>query len=69
MPNGYSVSHIKKVLFDIYGLYLIDENVGYKGNRYRRFHTYRVVDETNTIILEHVTLEALADFLRKNGDY
>lgn len=69
MPNGYSVSHIKKVLFDIYGLYLIDENVGYKGNRYRKFHTYRVVDENNTIIMEHVTLKSLADFLRKNGDY
>lgn len=68
MPNGYSVSHIKKVLFDIYGLYLICENQ-YKGHRYRRFHTYRVVDGNNTPILEHVTLKAIADFLRQNGDY
>ena len=67
MARGYSVSHIKKVIFDIYGLYLIDEV--YKGHRYKKFNTYRVVDENNTIILEHVPLKVLADFLRENGDY
>lgn len=67
MASGYT--HIKKVLFDIYGLYLIDENAVYKGHRYKKFNTYRVVDENNTIILEHVPLKVLADFLRENGDY
>lgn len=69
MPEGFSIAHIRKVLFDEYGLYLIDEHQGYKANRYRRFHTYRVVNEDNHIIMEHVTLKALANFLKQLDVY
>ncbi len=69
MAEGYSKAHIDKVLWDVYGLYLIDENQGYKSHRYIRYHTYQVVNEAGTVLARHITLKALADLLKAKGDY
>ena len=70
MAEGYSKSHIEKVLWDVYGLYLIDEHKwDYKAYRYIRYHTYQVVNEAGTVLARHITLKALADFLKTKGDY
>ena len=70
MPKGYNKAHIEKVLWDTYGMYLIDEHAWeYKAYRYRRYHTYKVVDEHGNVKMNHITLKALADFLKKEGDY
>lgn len=70
MAYGYSYSHIKKQMKDIYNLNLIDvnENV-YKAYRYDHIHIYNLLDEESNIVLENVTLQALATLLKKNGDY
>lgn len=70
MAYGYSYSHIKKQIKSIYNLNLIDvnENV-YKAYRYNPIHLYKLLDEDNNIVLENVTLQALATLLKKNGDY
>lgn len=69
MAQGFSKTHIDKVLYDAYGLRLVDEHQGYKAYRYRRFHTYKVIDRTGAVIAEHITLKPLADFLKAAGDY
>lgn len=71
MAHGYSYARIKKRMWDIYGLYLIDmkENV-YKAYRYPPYtHLYKLLDENNVIVLENVTLKALADMLKAEGEY
>lgn len=71
MPIGYSKAHIEKVLREQYNYRLEDERGGdYKAYRYNPLHTYRVIDEdSNSIIMSHVTLEALANVLKEQGDY
>lgn len=70
MADGYSKAHIEKVLWDVHGLYLIDEHRGeYKAYRYRQYHTYQVVNESGTVLARHITLKALADFLKSKDDY
>ena len=70
IAHGYSYSHIRKLMWDIYGLYLIDMNENiYKASRYSPIHLYKLVDENNNVVLEFVTLKALADFLKQQGDY
>ena len=60
MAEGFSKAHIEKVLWDAYGLYLIDEHEGeYKAYRYIQYHTYKVVNESGTVLARHITLKAL----------
>lgn len=70
MAQGFSKSHIEKILWDTYELYLIDEHAWeYKGYRYRRYHTYMVVDASENVIMRGITLKALADYLKAEGEY
>jgi streptomycin 6-kinase len=71
MPVGYSKSHIDKVLKEQYHYRLEDERGNdYKAYRYNPLHTYRVIDmDRNAIIMQHITLEALANVLKEQGDY
>ena len=65
----YNIDRVAKLFWDHFGLYVIRENYGYKGNRYRRYVTYTVKDELNNVIMEHVTLSALGDSLVKEDLY
>lgn len=66
----YSKSRIRKLLYEIYGIKMVDVDYGYKSNRYIRFCQYNLyLEETNELIGEHVTLAALGDYLTSKGDY
>lgn len=71
MPIGYSKSHIEKILLETFNYKMQDEHDNdYKHYRYNPLHTYRIIDlDTNTIIMQHVTLKALAQILKEYGYY
>ena len=67
--NRYNVERIKKLYWEHYNFYVIRENYGYKGQRYRPYVTYSVKDCADNTIMQHVTLAALGDYLVSEGLY
>ena len=67
--NRYNYERIKKLYWEHYNLYVIRENFGYKGQRYRRYVTYTVKDGSDHTIMKRVTLTALGDYLVSEGLY
>lgn len=65
-----SISHVRKVLKEIYNIEMPENDYGYKSNRYRRFNDYRLVNaDTGEIIAPKVTLSAVTDMLKRNNEY
>lgn len=63
----YSITHVRKRFEDIYG-YEVIRQWEYKGNRYSRRVLYNLYADGN-LVLENVTLKALAEFLISEGEY
>lgn len=66
----YSKKRIETRLAVLYGLHLQDEHDGeYKHSRYNHYREYSVLDSDNNIIMQHITLQALGDFLNAKNEY
>ena len=69
LPEHYSYSHIKKVLYDKYELFIEDVSP-YKWTRYgKQLKIYRVFNAVDDTVLNEVTLYQIACYLREQGDY
>lgn len=62
----YSISHVRKRFEEIYG-YQVIRQWEYKGVRYHAA-LYNLYSDGN-LVLEKVTLKALAEFLISEGEY
>ena len=63
----YSISHVQKKFKEIYNLE-VTKIWGYKNNRYGCTR-YNVYDSVHSLVLENVTLKALAEYLISEGKY
>ncbi len=55
---------IAKKLWDIYGFYLIDEQA---AEHTPCTHTYKIINDLGTVIMEHVTLDIITDFFNMDN--
>lgn len=69
LPRRYSIAKVKRLYKEIYALDVINIDYGYKGNRYRPYVHYRVMDHDGNIVMDRVTLNALGDHLVDIGEY
>ena len=66
----YSISHIKKQFKKLYNIDVVEINYGYKSNRYMRFNEYNMYKaDTGELIASRITVAAMGDMLKRQGDY
>lgn len=68
LPRHYSIARVRKIFKEIYALDVVKIDYGYKGDRYHYYSAYQVQDSEGNIVIEYATLNALGDFLVREGD-
>lgn len=68
LPRHYSIARVRKIFKEIYDLDVVKIDRGYKGDRYHYYSAYQLLDSEGNIVIEYATLNALGDFLVREGD-
>lgn len=68
LPRHYSISRVRKIFKEVYALDVVKIDYGYKSNRYKYYEEYNVIDSEGKIVIDKATLNALGDFLVREGD-
>lgn len=68
LPRRYCIAKVKRLYKEIYDLDVANIG-GYKSNRHQLYEHYRVTDRDGNIVMDNVTLNALADHLVDIGEY
>lgn len=69
VDTRYSIARVTKRFKDIYDLDVVKIDYGYKGYRYRRYVEYDVYNSDGKRIMHRLTLDAMAQYLIREGEY